>query len=98
VRVTFAKGPTPVNADALRRLRNREGQVRGLQKMVEEEKYCIDILTQLSAARSALNQVGMIVLGRHIEHCVVDALKAPDQLASARVVGELMIVLSKGAL
>lgn len=92
------KGPGPVNADALRRLKNIEGQVRGLQKMVEEEKYCVDILTQISAARAALNQVGMIVLKRHVEHCVVDAVKNPDRMAGSRIIDELMAVISKGDL
>jgi len=92
------KGPGPINADALRRLKNIEGQVRGLQKMVEEEKYCVDILTQISAARAALNQVGMIVLRRHVEHCVVDAVKNPDGAAGPRIIDELMSVISKGEL
>jgi DNA-binding FrmR family transcriptional regulator len=92
------KGPSPANANALRRLKNIEGQVRGLQRMVEEEKYCIDILTQLSAVRAALNQVGMLVLRRHVEHCVADAIKSTDGLASSRVIDELMLVLSRGEL
>ena len=53
-------GPHPVNQKALWRLKNIEGQIRGLQRMVEEEKYCVDILTQISAVRAALNSVGMI--------------------------------------
>ncbi len=92
------KGPGPVNEDALRRLRNIEGQVRGLQRMVEEEKYCVDILTQVSAVRAALNQVGMIVLKRHVEHCVVNAVKTPDGAEGARLIDELMGVIAKGEL
>jgi DNA-binding FrmR family transcriptional regulator len=90
------KGPSPANTNVLRRLKNIEGQVRGLQRMVEEEKYCIDILTQVSAVRAALNQVGMLVLRRHVEHCVADAIKSPDPLASSKVIDEVMLVLSKG--
>jgi len=92
------KGPGPVNDEALRRLRNVEGQVRGLQKMVEEEKYCVDILTQISAVRAALNQVGLIVLKRHVEHCVVDAVRNPDAGAGQKIIDELMSVISKGQL
>lgn len=69
-------GPHPANRNALRRLKNIEGQVRGLQRMVEEEQYCVDILTQISAVRAALKQAGMLVLKRHIEHCVSDAVRA----------------------
>ena len=59
--------------DYLRRLRRIEGQVRGLQKMVEEEKYCIDILTQISATTSALQSVALGLLDEHLGHCVVRA-------------------------
>ncbi len=92
------KGPGPLNEDAFRRLKNIEGQIRGLQKMVEEEKYCVDILTQISAARAALNQVGMIVLKRHVEHCVVDAVKSPGATGGQKIIDELMSVISKGSL
>ena len=59
--------------DYLRRLRRIEGQARGLQRMVEEEKYCIDILTQISAATKALQSVALGLLDEHLNHCVVDA-------------------------
>ena len=59
--------------DYLRRLRRIEGQVRGLQKMVEEEQYCIDILTQISATTSALQSVALGLLDEHLSHCVVRA-------------------------
>jgi DNA-binding FrmR family transcriptional regulator len=62
--------------DYLRRLRRIEGQARGLQRMVEEEKYCIDILTQISAATSALQSVALGLLDEHLNHCVVDAAAA----------------------
>jgi DNA-binding FrmR family transcriptional regulator len=62
--------------DYLRRLRRIEGQVRGLQKMVEEEKYCIDILTQISATTSALQSVALGLLDEHLSHCVVRAAAA----------------------
>lgn len=62
--------------DYLRRLRRIEGQVRGLQKMVEDEKYCIDILTQISATTSALQSVALGLLDEHLSHCVVRAAVA----------------------
>ena len=60
------------NFDALRRI---EGQVRGIQRMVENEKYCIDIITQIHAATHALYSVSEKILAKHIEHCVVNAFK-----------------------
>ena len=62
--------------DYVRRLRRIEGQARGLQRMVEEEKYCIDILTQISAITKALQSVGLGLLEEHLSHCVVDAAAA----------------------
>jgi DNA-binding FrmR family transcriptional regulator len=62
--------------DYLRRLRRIEGQARGLQRMVEEEQYCIDILTQISALTRALQSVGLGLLDEHLSHCVVDAAAA----------------------
>jgi DNA-binding FrmR family transcriptional regulator len=60
--------------DLLRRLRRVEGQVRGLQRMVEEEAYCIDVLTQVSAATKALQSVAVALLEEHLRHCVSDAV------------------------
>lgn len=59
----------------LKRLRRIEGQVRGLQRMVEDEKYCIDILTQVSAATKALQALALSLLDDHMAHCVVDAAR-----------------------
>ena len=58
--------------DILARLRRIEGQVRGIQKMVDDDKYCIDILTQINAATSALKQVAVGLLDDHIRHCVAN--------------------------
>ena len=57
-----------------KRLRRIEGQVRGIEKMVDEERYCIDILTQIGAAMTALENVGLKVLDDHVNHCVADAM------------------------
>ena len=61
--------------DYLKRLRRIEGQVRGIQRMVEEEKYCIDILTQVSAATKALQALALSLLDDHMAHCLVDAAR-----------------------
>ena len=60
--------------DHLKRLRRIEGQVRGLQRMVEEEQYCIDVLTQISAATKALQSVALGLLDEHLGHCVAEAI------------------------
>ena len=65
--------------DYLKRLRRIEGQARGLQRMVEEEKYCIDILTQVSAMTKALHAVSLGLLEEHMNHCVVDAARVGDR-------------------
>ncbi|HYJ60955.1 MAG TPA: metal-sensitive transcriptional regulator [Actinomycetota bacterium] len=62
--------------DLLARLRRVEGQVRGLQRMVEEERYCIDVLTQVNSAVAALRAVGMGLLDDHVRHCVRDSIRA----------------------
>ncbi|SDE12187.1 metal-sensitive transcriptional regulator [Auraticoccus monumenti] len=71
--------------DYLKRLRRIEGQARGLQRMVEEEKYCIDILTQVSAMTKALHAVSMGLLEEHMTHCVVDAARAGDDEAQVKI-------------
>ena len=83
-----------VTQNVLRRLRNIEGQARGLQRMVEEDQYCIDILTQISAVRSALNSVGMKILRRHIDTCVTDAIKNGGE-SKDEMIEELMTILSR---
>jgi CsoR family transcriptional regulator, copper-sensing transcriptional repressor len=62
----------------LRRLKRIEGQVRGIARMVDEDKYCIDILTQVAAAQTALEHVAVEVLDGHVRHCVADAVKGGD--------------------
>jgi CsoR family transcriptional regulator, copper-sensing transcriptional repressor len=69
----------------LNRLRRIEGQARGLQRMVEEEKYCIDILTQVSAMTRALQSVALGLLDEHMAHCVADAAKAGGPEADAKL-------------
>ena len=71
--------------DHLRRLRRIEGQVRGIARMIEDDKYCIDVLTQVSAATAALQNVALGLLEEHMGGCVVDAAKAGDEEAAAKV-------------
>ena len=71
--------------DYLKRLRRIEGQIRGLQRMVESESYCIDILTQVSASTKALQSVALGLLQEHLSHCVVDAARAGGAEAGVKV-------------
>ena len=71
--------------DYLKRLRRIEGQARGLQRMVEEEQYCIDILTQVSAMTKALQSVSLGLLDEHLRHCVVQAVTAGGEEADAKL-------------
>ncbi len=71
--------------DQLKRLARIEGQVRGIARMVDEDTYCIDVLTQVSAATKALQAVSLSLLEEHIGHCVVDAARESDEAAQAKV-------------
>ena len=71
--------------DYLKRLRRIEGQARGLQRMVEEEQYCIDILTQVSAMTKALHAVSLGLLEEHMSHCVVQAARSSDDEAEQKI-------------
>jgi CsoR family transcriptional regulator, copper-sensing transcriptional repressor len=77
------------------RLRRIEGQVRGIARMIEEDRYCIDILTQVRAARAALRRVEDEVLSDHVEHCVEGAIASGDAGEQRRKVQELMTVLAR---
>jgi CsoR family transcriptional regulator, copper-sensing transcriptional repressor len=75
------------NKDAhLRRLKRIEGQVRGIARMVDEDKYCIDILTQVSAVTKALHAVSLGLVEEHIGHCVIGAASEPDPAARAEAI------------
>ena len=74
--------------DYQKRLRRIEGQVRGLQRMIDEDTYCIDVLTQISAVTSALQSVAVGLLDEHIRHCVSDAARGDDDARAADMVTE----------
>ena len=71
--------------DYAKRLRRIEGQVRGIAKMIDEDKYCIDVLTQISAVGSALQSVALGLLEEHLNHCVTDAVAAGGDEADAKL-------------
>ena len=71
-------GYTHHKVDVQARLGRIEGQVRGIQRMVDEDRYCIDILTQVNAVKAAIDKVALSLLEDHIQHCVADAVKAGE--------------------
>ncbi len=80
----------PSHTEHLKRLKRIEGQVKGVQRMVEEGRYCIDIIQQITAARRAMEQVALSVMRRHVESCVSDAVRSKN--GSAKV-SELMTTI-----
>ncbi|MDW4572624.1 metal-sensitive transcriptional regulator [Microbacterium sp. NPDC057407] len=78
-------GYTASKDDLLKRLRRAEGQVRGIARMVEEDKYCIDVLTQVSAATKALESVALSLLGDHLSHCVAEASAEGGAVAEQKI-------------
>ena len=79
-------------SDVLRRLKSVEGHVRGVQRMVDEGAYCIDVVNQIVAIQRALKRVSGLVLDDHLHSCVTDAMRDPDDATRERVLGELMQV------
>jgi DNA-binding FrmR family transcriptional regulator len=71
--------------DYLNRLKRIEGQVRGLQRMVSEDEYCIDVLTQIASVSKALQGVGLGLLDEHLRHCVTEAARTDDEAGDAKV-------------
>jgi DNA-binding FrmR family transcriptional regulator len=77
------------NAEVLTRLKNVEGHIRGIQRMVEEDTYCIDVIRQLQAVQAALNKVSTLVLENHLNSCVVTAVRGDDLSERERVMKEV---------
>lgn len=84
-----------IKASNLKRLRRIEGQVRGLQKMVEENRYCSDILIQISSVQEALRGVRQALLRNHLRHCATAAIKSGDPVQSEAVCDELVELFGK---
>ncbi len=82
-------------AKALGRLRRIEGQVQGIQRMVEEDKSCVDILLQLTAVQGAVEQVQKLLLGQHLESCVAEAVRSGNARDRQRKMDELLEVFSR---
>jgi DNA-binding FrmR family transcriptional regulator len=91
---TETRGYTASKDQLLNRLRRVEGQVRGIEKMVEDDRYCVDVVTQISAVQAALDKVALGLLDQHARHCVVEghAEGTPEQLTDELMgaVGRLM--------
>ena len=83
-------GYVPQKDALVKRLHRIEGQVRGIEKMVSDERYCIDILTQIAAAKTALETVAFKILDQHVNHCVSGALASGDAGAAAEKSRELL--------
>ncbi|MDF0517354.1 metal-sensitive transcriptional regulator [Bradyrhizobium yuanmingense] len=84
-----------IKASVGKRLGRIEGQVRGLSKMVEEDRYCIDIVTQIAAVRAALRRVEEEVLKDHVAHCVEHAIATGDKADQRAKIAELMAVIGR---
>jgi DNA-binding FrmR family transcriptional regulator len=82
------RGYTMDKDDYLKRLRRIEGQVRGIARMIDEDVYCIDVLTQISAVTKAIESVGIGLLEQHVNHCVMEAAASGDEAATREKVAE----------
>jgi CsoR family transcriptional regulator, copper-sensing transcriptional repressor len=86
----MSKQSPETKEDILKRLRRIEGQVKGIQKMIDEDKHCIDILTQISAARAAINRVGSLVLEKYSLVCIQNAVSNEDKEKSVEELARAM--------
>jgi DNA-binding FrmR family transcriptional regulator len=87
----------PPHKRTMTRLKRIAGQVEGVMRMVEEERYCIDVLTQIAAVQAALGKVGEEVLERHLQTCVLKAMESGETAERERVVAELMKLLTQSS-
>jgi DNA-binding FrmR family transcriptional regulator len=83
--------------DVLRRLNRIEGQVKGIRRLVEEDTYCVDVMTQVSSVHEALRSVGKILMRNHLQHCVTDALRDGDDTKAEKTYQEMMDLIYKFA-
>jgi DNA-binding FrmR family transcriptional regulator len=84
-----------IKTSCLKRLKRIEGQIRGLAAMVEDDRYCIDVVTQIAAAKAALRRVEEEILRDHVAHCVEHAISSGDKADQRRKIAELMDVVSR---
>ncbi|MFI5399910.1 MAG: metal-sensitive transcriptional regulator [SAR324 cluster bacterium] len=85
----------PSHADQLERLKKIEGQIKGIRRMIEERRYCMDILPQIRAVHGALRQVELGVLETHVHHCVQEAVQSRDAASIREKIDEMVRVLSR---
>ncbi len=88
--------PGTPHHDEIHRLRRIEGQVRGLQRMIDEDRYCVDILTQVRSVSRALQRVSDAILSRHLRHCVAEAMESGDAAQRSARIDEVLTVLERG--
>jgi CsoR family transcriptional regulator, copper-sensing transcriptional repressor len=86
-----------IREQALARLRRIEGQVRGIHRMVEEERYCADVLTQIASVHEALRGVGKMVMKNHLQHCITDALRSGDDRRAEETYAEVLDLMYRHA-
>lgn len=89
----MAKGKFPSHEDQLVRLKKIEGQVRGVHKMIEDGRYCVDIITQLQSITSAIAGLQEQILRRHLEHCVTDAMRSGSNTEKQEKITEIIGIL-----
>ena len=95
-RKAIAVDPT-IKAANLRRLRRIEGQVRGLQRMIEEDRYCADVMTQISSVHEALRSVGRELMRNHLKHCAAEAIRSGDDARADAMYEELVELMYRHA-
>jgi DNA-binding FrmR family transcriptional regulator len=83
--------------DVLRRLNRIEGQIKGLKRLVEEDAYCVDVMTQISSIHEALRGAGKILMRNHLQHCVTDVLRDGDEARADKTYQEMMDLIYKFA-
>lgn len=93
---TEARGYSEDKEAVLKRLRRIEGQVRGVERMVEEDRYCIDVVTQVTAIQAALDKVALELLADHASHCVIGAAKAEQAERTDELMGAVKRLLRRG--
>jgi DNA-binding FrmR family transcriptional regulator len=90
------RGYTATRDQLLKRLRRVEGQVRGIERMVEEDRYCIDVLTQIGAVQAALDKVALGLLDDHVDHCVMGAEGAKRKERTDELMGAVGRMMRRG--
>jgi DNA-binding FrmR family transcriptional regulator len=94
-RTTVAVGARDKEA-ILARLRTAEGHLRGIVRMVDDDAYCVDVITQIKAVQRALDKANALLLERHLNHCVSAAIRSDDPKERGRVISELLVVFENG--